>query len=367
MAAVALAPPLLIATATGPAAAQVDGSALHPANHRLTADAPISATGSATRHAAPAAPAADSPLQLTQACTPATIAVKQSTTCTITAENTGPADTTVDLTTTTERHLHLTGATGATVTMPFTARAPRATLAGARPAGPISVAPDPGTIFGYIPLTAFGGNTILPVGDEQIVNLDVPAFLYDGVSYSRLGIASNGYLVVGGGDGADVAPQGAIPDPARPNNVLAPYWTDLDGTGATGVLANVLTDGVGNWIVIEWQVNLAGTSTVQTFQTWIGTNGVQDVQYAYNFGTLAAGSSPLVIGAENATGTAGARSGVGGLPTSDLRVTSAAGQPGGTVSYTVTAKGIVRGTGEVQTVGLTPDPVTVTTPVTVDR
>ena len=41
-----------------------------------------------------------------------------------------------------------------------------------------------------------------------------------------IGVVSNGYVVIGGGDGADIVftPQ-TFPNPARPNNVLAPLWT----------------------------------------------------------------------------------------------------------------------------------------------
>ena len=72
------------------------------------------------------------------------------------------------------------------------------------------------------------------------------------------------------------------PIPARPNNVLAPFWTDLDGTGAPGILANVLTDGVDTWIVIEWQVNVFGTNDNRVFQAWIGISGPQDIAFSYD-------------------------------------------------------------------------------------
>ncbi|GAA4608773.1 hypothetical protein GCM10023107_88300 [Actinoplanes octamycinicus] len=307
---------------------------------------------------------------MTQACDPATVAVKQLTTCTVTAENTGAAEITAELGTVSSVNLPMTAASGASLFTPFLAYPPKATLAGTRPAGPSSVAPDPGHVFGYIPLTAFGGNTILPLGDEQTANLDVPGFVYNGKTYGKVGISSNGYLLPGGSGGdADQARPGTLPDPAAPNNVIAPFWTDLDGTGMTGAMANVLTDGVWNWLVIEWQENVAGTGTPRVFQAWIGVNGVQDVQFAYKFDTIADSGRPLVVGAENAEGTRGVRLPEGTLPPSDLRVTSDAGQPGGKLSYTVTAKGLVRGPGQLVTVAKSPDvkPVTVTTPVTVTR
>jgi hypothetical protein len=195
-----------------------------------------------------------------------------------------------------------------------------ASVAGS-PRGPeVSIGPDPGNVFGYIPLTVFGGNTIFPVGDEEIASLDVPGFVYSGEHFTKIGISSNGYLVPGGGEAADNSSQPAL-GTERPNGVIAPYWTDLDGTGTTGILANVLTDGVASWIVVEWQVNVAGTTNQRVFQVWLGINGVQDIQYAYRFNTLG-GDSDLLVGAENNDGTRHARLPAGTVPTADLRVTS---------------------------------------------
>ena len=102
----------------------------------------------------------------------------------------------------------------------------------------------PGSLAGYIPLDGFGV-TPIPIGDEQILNFNTPSFVYGQTAYTRLGVTSNGYLVVGGGTGADIDPvPQTFPDPAPPNNVLAPFWTDLDGTGAPGIFAATLTDGV---------------------------------------------------------------------------------------------------------------------------
>jgi hypothetical protein len=64
----------------------------------------------------------------------------------------------------------------------------------------------------------------------------VPAFTYAGQTWTRIGVVCDGYLVVGGGTGQDVTPEpNGLPDPHRPNNVLAPFWTDRDGTGFGGV------------------------------------------------------------------------------------------------------------------------------------
>ena len=78
------------------------------------------------------------------------------------------------------------------------------------------------------------------MGDESIANFNTPAFLWGDETYTSIGVTSNGYVVVGGGVAADVefVPQ-TMPDVARPNNVIAPWWTDIDlsqaaPSGATG-------------------------------------------------------------------------------------------------------------------------------------
>ena len=64
----------------------------------------------------------------------------------------------------------------------------------------------------------------------------MPAFVYNGETYTSVGVDSNGYLIAGGGTAEDnnCCNLPRDPEPARPNNVLAPFWTDLDGTGRPG-------------------------------------------------------------------------------------------------------------------------------------
>lgn len=73
-----------------------------------------------------------------------------------------------------------------------------------------------------------------------------------------------------------------FPNASAPNNVLAPFWTDLDPTLSGDLLVATLTDGVDSWLVLEWDgVALAGSgSPVNSFQTWIGINGVEDITFA---------------------------------------------------------------------------------------
>jgi hypothetical protein len=298
-----------------------------------------------------------SALTLAQTCDPASIPRGADTTCEITVQNNSFSPTTAGLRTTTSSNLTLVGATSPG-TLNRQARRVGATvqLDGARPGTP-SVDPAAGAAFGYLPLDAFG---VAPeaIGDEEIINFDVPAFVFNGKTYTTIGVDSNGYAVVGGGTAEDneCCTLTPIPNPARPNNVLAPFWTDLDGTGAPGIFAGVLTDGVGNWLVIEWRVNVFGTTSERHFQLWIGLNGAQDIQFAYDPEALPAPpvGQDFLWGAENEDGSGGDGA-FNVAPTEDQLVVSTDPEPGDSVTYTVTARGASAGPGWVLTELQSPD------------
>ncbi|SDG02975.1 PA domain-containing protein [Sinosporangium album] len=283
-----------------------------------------------------------------QTCAPAAIARGAETTCTVSVRNDTFTATEVTAVSTVNSKLSVTSATGAASAGSRVVTA-KQTLPGRTPDNPV-VSPGSGPAP-YLPLDAFGF-TPTPVGNEQAVNLTVPAFVYAGKTYTRIGVVSNGYAVPGGVTSADqisAAPQ-ALPDPAVPNNVLASYWTDLDGTGAPGVYAGILTDGVNDWVVLEWRVHVAGTTALKVFQQWIGVNGTEDITFAYDPANLPGapgGGLELTVGAENDAGTGGSRT--TGPPTGDLRVASTPGAPGGTLTYSFKAKGVARGEGTVTT------------------
>jgi Subtilase family/Fibronectin type-III domain/PA domain len=294
---------------------------------------------------------------LTSACAPESVAWLDASTCTITAQNQASGDATADLKTETDLNLLVTQATGATVSNPFRVEKKGVTLPGRQPGVP-SVAP--GELFGFLPLAQFGTAPVA-VSDEQILNFNVPEFVYNGERYTRIGVDSNGYAIVGGGTSEDnecCNLPAQIPDPTRPNNILAPFWTDLDGTGTPGIYADILSDGATGeaWLVLEWLVNVWGTTSSRHFQIWIGINGTQDITFAYDPAALPAapGDQPFLIGAENAPGTGGGQLPAGTLPTGDLRVTSTDPVPGGTASYTVKVRGLLPGDGKVTTSMTTP-------------
>ncbi|GLH95838.1 S8 family serine peptidase [Phytohabitans aurantiacus] len=280
-------------------------------------------------------------------CAPAQLTLGGTADCTITATNESSGDAVVDLETTVNQNLKVSGVEGATAAGQRRVVKNDVPLAGSR-AGVPSL--DPGTIAGYLPLADFGVAPS-PIGDEEIINFNVPAFVYGGQTYTRIGVDSNGYAVVGGGTSEDnnCCELTQIPDPARPNNVLAPFWTDLDGSNDHGILATVLSDGVSDWLVVEWQVDVWGTDSNRHFQLWIGLNGEEDIVFAYDPDALPAapGAQALIVGAENVDGSGGEQLPAGTLPTEDLRITSSAPTPGAKVSYVVQVTGVGLGKGVV--------------------
>ena len=133
----------------------------------------------------------------------------------------------------------------------------------------------------------------------------------------RIAVDSNGYVVIGGGTAADndcCNPQ-TFPNPARPNNVLAPYWTDLNPGAGGAVRVGVLSDGREPfWLVVDWEaVDTFGVpASASSFQVWIQLGATEGLWFTY--GDLSAPSvDGLTVGAENRDGSSGVN--LGGAPT----------------------------------------------------
>jgi subtilisin family serine protease len=279
---------------------------------------------------------------LASTCTPGSLQIGESAKCKVDALNTGFEDSDVTVTTSVTP-----GLAGPPATR-------QAALNGVVPG-----TPDLSTVDGSVfkPLTVVAD----PIGDEEMVTYDVPPFQYAGSTYTRIGVVSNGYLVVGGGTIQDVRyepPAGT--DKGRPNNVLAPYWADLDGTDAEGVkVATSQVDG-REWIVAEWIVNIYGTTKTQHFQAWIATGGTEKVRFAYDPSALPSGASVFAVGAENATGKGVLST---DSPQQDYLVRSTGGRPGGALSFEVTVTGLAPSDEHTFTASMTSDGVPGTTVV----
>ena len=196
-------------------------------------------------------------------------------------------------------------------------------------------------------------------GDESILNLGLAhAVRYGDRTYTTIGAVTNGYLVVGGGTSADVkyVPQD-MPDPAQPNNVIAPYWTDLNFGGGGDFYAAFFTcGGTPCAYEFEWKdIPIYGTTHTRSFAVWMYMDDfLTSVSYpfdnneiVYDTGSAVAGDAgtPLNIGAEDALGLTAAQLGVDNTgttaPAADgYYVVTGSSSPGGslTIDYDVLGK-----------------------------
>ncbi len=293
---------------------------------------------------------------MTKSCSPGTFAKGAATNCTITFQNTSFNNATVNVVDALPKELALvpSSVVGGVVSPDKMSVSFNGALTGAQPPN-VTVAAGTAP-FGYFPLS---GTPISGVGDETISNFsNLPAFTYGGQTYTRVGMVSDGYLVVGGGTTADIQfVNQNLPNPARPNNVLAPFWTDLNPAFGGAMRAALLGSGSNSWIVFDWAgvVNFSNHQP-NTFQVWLplatntGTvNGVSANQMFFAFGTITTGDGGLLtIGAENVFGNRGQNfyyNGTGTLPAPNagVYVNSAAGAAGGTHTITFSATGSTYG------------------------
>ncbi len=285
-------------------------------------------------------------VSLTHACASTSIPVGSSTSCSVTATNLSPVSTGYDLSLTggsSRLRIQNVSAPGVQTNTGFTASG---TLSPSVAPPITSIAPGVGPAGGYLPLSLFAGITpIAGMGDETLVNFNTPSFTFGTESYNRVGVTSNGYVVIGGGDSGDLdfVPQ-TFPDPATPNNVLAPFWTDLDVSGGGAVRIGVLTDGVDSWLVVDWEgVPTFGTADVQAFEIWIQTTA-EGITYSYGQVTGSGSPDGLTVGAENRDGSSGVNLGSVPVAGNEFVITAGSPTPGGSVTVTYDALGRKRGT-----------------------
>ena len=293
------------------------------------------------------------PVEVTKTCAPGTVAKDATTTCTVTMTNQSATDAAVTLRDDVPSNLRVTPGSvvgGTSVRNRVTATT---TIPAKLPPHVAVAQVDPATTpaGGYLPLSLFGIAPIPGTSDETISNFTVPAFTVAGVSYTRIGLVSNGYVVLGGGTQADVQfVNTALPNRARPNNIVAPFWTDLDLSKGGALRIGLIGDGVSTWVVAEFEAapEFSNTGLVHSFQVWIALGGTEDVTVAYGDtvpGAVGDGGF-ATVGVENPDGTNGQTlylDGVGTLPaTGDtLRVTGTPGETfSATVSFSATGKNV---------------------------
>lgn len=288
-------------------------------------------------------------ITLTHRCDATTIEQGTSTGCTVSAQNQAPVPAKTELIVAgpADRALEIRNVSAPAVGHGPNGFAWRGTLSAAL-APKIEAIEAGGSPFGYVSLASLGVAPLPNLGDEGGINFTVPAFFYGSEGYTRIGLTSNGYAVVGGltADDIDFVPQ-TFPDPARPNNVLAPFWTDLDLSKGGNTYAAVLTDGTRRWIVLEWEnvPTFSDVNVKDTFQIWVETAATAE-GISYAFGATVNGPDPigLTVGAENRDGSSGVNLGSVPAAGSDFSIRTSPPTPGGKVTITYDAFGRDTGT-----------------------
>lgn len=221
------------------------------------------------------------------------------------------------------------------------------TLVGAVPSVRLLEEPP---LYGYVPLAGFGFEPApCPDNcDDGGFVVDGLDFVYQDIHYDQAIWSVNGTLELGTSSG--VAASGAnttLPDAAIPNNLLAPWWTDLDLSRGGEWYLGKLTDGEAVYDVFEWH-NLPrydDRDSRASFQIWLarGTN-LGWFAYGEMTGDLADGT----VGVEGPVGTLGqtvyhGEAGSGVLPSGDLYLDQNSSAPGQTHVISFDAQGAKRG------------------------
>ncbi len=288
-------------------------------------------------------------LALAQSCEPTQIKRNSTSTCTVTASSSLPVDVQATIDVLANPILHVTK-----VTAPARKHALGATWTGTLSAAlPPSidaidaVDPDETVSGGYLPLSAFGIAPVAGIGDESIVNFTVPSFVYGGEVYDRIGVVSNGYVVIGGGAAGDVEyePPASFPDAATPNNVIAPFWTDLNPADGGAIRVGTLVDGTGTqYLAVEWEdVRAWSGGDGNSFQVWIQLGATESSWITYGGALTPDTASGWLAGAENRDGTSGVS--IEDVDTDAAYVLrTSPPTAGGVVTFDYTVKGLLRGT-----------------------
>jgi len=183
----------------------------------------------------------------------------------------------------------------------------------------IVINPDPGGSpgGGYLALSIFGiepqpmtcnGNC----DDGGFFFSGLPSITFNGQSYTEVLMSINGTVELGTDSGAftSFANQN-LPDTAAPNNILAPFWRDLNLIDGGNMYVGVLSGGPAQWVVFEWEAvpHFSDTGTgapTVTMQIWAGVDNPPVAgQIHYVYGNMDDTSVGGTVGAENGTGTVG--------------------------------------------------------------
>lgn len=135
---------------------------------------------------------------------------------------------------------------------------------------------------------------------------------FNGQTYSRVYVSDNG-IITFSNTATTPAPSYSnqqLPSSIKPNNLIAPFWSDMDlaggATGGGNIYYSVLTMGGVRYLVVEWnkvRVYDDASGNEYTFQAWMALNAPQNI--FFNYLDMDAMPSNVTVGAEDVAGALG--------------------------------------------------------------
>ena len=154
-----------------------------------------------------------------------------------------------------------------------------------------------GPTYDWVEIQGIG--TPLNLGDDDDATVSLPwTFNFYGSNKTSVRISSNGYLTFGT-DGTDFT-NDPIPNSDQPNDLIAPFWDDLNPSAGGQVY--YYNDTQNNRFIVEWKnVPHFYNDGSYTFEVILYPDG--DILYQYN--SMVGDLQSSTIGVENSTGTVG--------------------------------------------------------------
>lgn len=164
---------------------------------------------------------------------------------------------------------------------------------------------------GYIDLAGFGINPGSIEGDGTSGTFNVPAnFL--GTLYDSINVTDDGFIYFSGARGSTPWVNQLLPNADEANNLVAPFWRDMQIVSSATTGVTVATAGPGTTIVefddmrhFDFHDGDASVSDTIDFEV-VFDNNTGDIKFAYdNVSHVVGAGLGVTVGLENATGTSG--------------------------------------------------------------
>lgn len=136
---------------------------------------------------------------------------------------------------------------------------------------------------------------------------------FNGQTYNRVYLSDNG-IITFSNTATTPAPSFAnqqLPSAITPNNLVAPFWADMDlaggSTGGGNMYYAVLTLDDVDYLVVEWnkvRIYDDASGNEYSFQVWMALNAPENI--FFNYLDMGAMPANVTVGAEDAAGTLGA-------------------------------------------------------------